>query len=56
MYNGTKNPKNSRKKFKKILAIYPGTKSPFLGQKKFSNSFWLQLVPGTTIQKIFFKA
>ena len=30
-----------------------GTNSPFLGRKKFSKIFWLQLVPGTTIQKIF---
>jgi hypothetical protein len=33
------------------LGIHPGTKSPFLGQKTFSNFFWLQFVPGTTIEK-----
>jgi hypothetical protein len=40
--------KNSKKNF--FGAIYPGTKSPFLRPKKFSNFFWLQLVPGTTIE------
>jgi hypothetical protein len=34
-----------------FLDIYPGTKSPFLGQNNFPNFFWLQLVPGTTIEK-----
>jgi hypothetical protein len=34
-----------------FLAGYPCTKSPFLGPKMFSNFFWLQLVPGTTIKK-----
>jgi hypothetical protein len=45
-------PKNSRKKFKKnfFLGIYSGTKSTFLEPKNISNFFWLQLVPGTTIE------
>jgi hypothetical protein len=41
---------------KKIFfAIYPGTHYPFLGLKKFSKFFWLQIVPGTAIQKKFLK-
>jgi hypothetical protein len=37
---------------KKIfLGIYPGTKSPFLRPKNFPNFFWLQLIPGTTIEE-----
>jgi hypothetical protein len=31
--------------------LYTGTKSPFLGPKIFSKFFWLQLVPGTAIEK-----
>jgi hypothetical protein len=34
-----------------FLDILPGTKSPFLRTKKFPNFFWLQLVPGTSIEK-----
>jgi hypothetical protein len=45
--------KIQKKKFKKnfFLDIYPGTKLPFFKPKNFSNFFWLQLVPGTTIEK-----
>jgi hypothetical protein len=47
------NPLKIQEKNSKIfLGIYPGTKFPFLGSpKNFSNFFWLQLVPGTTIEK-----
>ena len=45
--------KNSKNKI--FLDIYPGTKSLFLGPKKNSKIFWLQLVPGTNIQKNFLK-
>jgi hypothetical protein len=40
--------KNSKNIF---LGIHPGTKFPFLEPKNFPNFFWLQLVPGTTIEK-----
>jgi hypothetical protein len=44
--------KIQEKKSKKFfLGIYPGTKSPFLRPKNFQNFFWLQLGPGTTIEK-----
>jgi hypothetical protein len=46
------NFQNLKKPFSSgFLGIYPGTKSPFFRVKKFSNFFWLQLVPGTTIEK-----
>jgi hypothetical protein len=41
--------KNSKKNF--FEHFYPGTKSSFLGPANFSNFFWLQLVPGTNIEK-----
>ncbi len=44
LYHGTKTPKNSKNDFFVNL-------TPFLGPKKFSEFFWLQLVPGNTIQK-----
>ena len=40
--------KNFKNNF--CMDIYPGTKSAFLGPKKFLIFFWLQLVPGTTIE------
>jgi hypothetical protein len=40
---------NSSKKF--FLGIYPGTKYPFLRPNIFPNYFWLQLLPGTNIEK-----
>jgi hypothetical protein len=43
------NPLQIQEKF--FLGIYPGTKFHFLRPKNFSNFFWLQLVPGITIEK-----
>jgi hypothetical protein len=47
------NPGKIQEKIQKkiFLCIYPGTLSPFLGPKIFPNFFWLQFVPGTTIEK-----
>jgi hypothetical protein len=48
----TKSHKNLRKKIEKIFFGYLTRYSiPFFEAKKFSKFFWLQLEPGTTIEK-----